>query len=91
MQDRQINKIYYAPKFERRFCRLTKNTQLKALEKENIFRKNCFDPRLKTHRLKGRYKNYWSFSINYSYRILFQFCNDQEALFMDVGTHNIYQ
>jgi mRNA-degrading endonuclease YafQ of YafQ-DinJ toxin-antitoxin module len=87
----KIDKIYYAPKFERRFKRLPAEIQLKALEIEIIFRNNCFDAKLKTHKLAGGYKNHWSFSISYSYRIIFKFLDNQKVLFIDVGSHSIYQ
>lgn len=91
MQKRKIDKIFYAPKFEKRFRKLSKRIQLKASEQEIIFRNNSFDLRLKTHTLSGKYKNYWAFSINYSYRIVFQFLNHNQVLFIDAGTHSIYQ
>lgn len=61
-----------------------------AIEKERIFRKDCFDKCLKTHKLKGKLTDYWSFSINFSYRILFEFNGKDEVGFIDIGTHSIY-
>lgn len=62
-----------------------------AEKKEVIFRKNLYDPRLKTHKLTGKLKGFWAFSINYQYRILFEFVTDTTIWFHSVGTHEIYK
>jgi plasmid maintenance system killer protein len=41
--------------------------------------------------LIGREKEAWAFWINYAYRIKFLFLNDEEVLFLDIGTHEIYK
>ncbi len=86
----KIKNIYYSSYFEKAFKALPSKIKEQAIEKEKIFREDCFDKRLKTHKLKGKLKNYWSFSINYSCRILFEFGEKDEASFIDVGTHSIY-
>ena len=87
----KIRSVYYSSHFEKAFKSLPLNVRKQAIEKEKIFLENCFDKRLKTHKLKGRLENYWSFSINYSYRILFEFSEQNEVGFIDVGTHSIYE
>ena len=91
MKVRVINEIYYSSRFKKRLQRLPKQIQEKAVHCEGIFRQNCFDARLQTHKLKGKHKNYWSFSVSYLYRIIFRFIDDHSVLFIDVGTHRIYQ
>lgn len=86
----KIKHIYYSSHFEKAFKSLPLNVRRQAIEKEKIFREDCFDKRLKTHKLKGKLANYWSFSINYSYRILFEFSEKNEVGFIDIGTHSIY-
>lgn len=61
-----------------------------AEEREQTFRKNSFDSSLKTHKLGGRLKDFWAFSINYKYRIIFEFANDGIAHFHSIGDHDIY-
>ena len=61
-----------------------------VIKKDAIFRVDPFDARLRTHRLKGKLKEYWSYSVNYHYRILFRFFNDSEVIYFDVGTHEVY-
>ena len=52
-----------------------------------------FHPSLHTHKLKGDLSNIWSCSIDYSYRILFEFIEnpeDQEEaiLLLNLGSHD---
>ena len=58
-----------------------------------IFKKNPFDSRLATHHLHGKLKNQLSFSVNARYRILFEFLDKKqdEIVFLDIGTHDLYK
>jgi mRNA-degrading endonuclease YafQ of YafQ-DinJ toxin-antitoxin module len=47
-----------------------------------------FDPSLKTHKLSGKLKELWSFSVDYDERILFYFTEDEKAVFVDIGSHD---
>ncbi len=62
-----------------------------ALEKEKIFRQNPFDSRLDTHKLHGRYKDYWAFTIIGQYRIMLAFAERDIIDFINIGTHEIYK
>ena len=59
-------------------------------EKFEVFISHPFDPKLKTHKLSGRLKGSWSFSIEYDMRVVFYFTKDkpQKAVFVDIGNHN---
>lgn len=85
-----IKRITYSSHFAKAFKALPERIKGQAIQKEKMFRGDCFDRRLKTQKLKGSLKEYWSFSINYSYRILFEFKEDGEVGLIDVGTHSIY-
>ena len=62
-----------------------------AIEKEMIFRKNPFDSRLATHKLHGKYKDYWAFTVIGQYRIMLAFVGKDLADFVNIGTHEIYK
>jgi addiction module RelE/StbE family toxin len=52
---------------------------------------DAFDPRLRTHKLKGDMAGCWSCSAAYDLRIVFQFISHEnaEAIYvMSVGTHD---
>ena len=84
-------RISYSSKFEREYRKLPLSVKRTAEKKEESFRINPFDVRLKTHKLKGRLKDFWSFYINDKYRIIFEFVSKQEIWFHSVGTHAIYK
>ena len=82
--------IYYSSKFAKEYRRLPRKIKLLAEKKEIIFRKDPYDPSLKTHKLTGRLKDYYSLSIDYQYRIVFEFVKKDTVWFHSVGTHEIY-
>lgn len=84
-------KIVYSEKFAREYHKLPLQIQRLAERKEKIFRKNPFDSRLKTHKLSGRLREFWAFSISYDYRIVFEFVSDKLVYFHAAGTHDIYK
>lgn len=83
-------KIIYSPKFRREYKKLPLSIKLLAEQREPLFRKNPFDFRLKTHKLGGRLKDFWAFSIDYQYRIIFEFGKNDAVHFHSVGNHDIY-
>lgn len=84
-------RIYYSSKFEREYKKLPKEIKKLAEEKEAIFRENPFDPQLNTHKLHGHLKEYWVFSANNKYRIIFTFVKKDTVWFHSVGDHSVYQ
>jgi len=64
-----------------------KNLETQFWERVELFKSNPFDPKLKTHRLSGKLKDLWSFSIEYDLRVVFYFAGDQRAVFVDIGSH----
>ncbi len=84
-------RIYYSSKFEREYKKLSRKIKLLAEEREHIFRQDPFDPRIDTHKLHGRLKEYWAFSIDTKYRIIFEFVKKNIVWFHSAGDHSIYQ
>jgi len=85
--------IYLTSKFERAYRSLPKRIKEKVKAKEEIFKQNPFNSILETHHLHGKHKDYLAFSIDKSYRVMFQFLNTAKtkAVFMNIGTHEIYK
>jgi len=82
--------IVYSSKFAREYKKLPGNIKDVAEEQETIFRKNPFDPKLKTHKLKGKLSGFLSFSIGSKYRIIFEFAKDRKtAYFHSAGNHDV--
>jgi addiction module RelE/StbE family toxin len=84
-------KIIYSSKFAKEYKRLPLKIKKTAEKKEDIFRKNPFESSLRTHKLTGKLKEYYSFSIDYQYRIIFEFVKKNIIWFHSVGTHEIYK
>jgi mRNA-degrading endonuclease YafQ of YafQ-DinJ toxin-antitoxin module len=83
-------KIIYTFHFRDRYENLPEEVKDKIEAKEEIFRANPFDARLKTHKLSGKYKNYWALSVDYNHRIIFEFQSKNCVIFIAVGDHSIY-
>lgn len=81
-------RIFYSSKFIRSFSKLPKPIQDEFRKKEIIFRKNPYDPNLRTHKLKGREE--WSFLITYKIRVISIF-EKSHILFVNIGDHSIYR
>ncbi len=82
-------KIAFSSSFKRAFKhRIAGNDgrEERFRAKLEVFKDNPFEPSLKTHKLSGKLKDYWSFSIEYNLRIIFYFA-EKEIVFVDIGTH----
>ena len=84
-------KIYYSSKFAKEYKGLPHKVKLSAEKKEKIFRKDPFNPQLKTHKLSGKLKEYYSFSLDHQYRIIFELIEKDTVWFHSVGTHEVYK
>ncbi|UMX47946.1 MAG: type II toxin-antitoxin system mRNA interferase toxin, RelE/StbE family [Candidatus Nealsonbacteria bacterium DGGOD1a] len=84
--------IIYSPHFERLYKKLSDDVKDDAELAEEIFRKNPQDARLHFHKLGGRLSDYWAFSVNYEYRIIFYYGDSKDDIFFDsIGNHDIYR
>lgn len=58
-------------------------------EATGLFIKDPFHVYLKTHKLSGKLKDLWSFSVEYDLRVIFYFeNNNSKAVFVYIGTHD---
>ena len=83
--------VYPTSQFKKSFRKLPKNIKKKAKIRDKDFRNNPFIPGLQTHKLKGKLKDYWAYSINEDYRILFRFIDKSKVIYFNIGTHEIYK
>ena len=84
-------KIIYSPTFLKKYRKSIKEIKELAKDKEIIFRKNPFDPKLKVHKLHDQLSGLWSFSLNIKYRIIFEFENPELIIFHTIGLHDIHE
>jgi addiction module RelE/StbE family toxin len=83
--------ISFSSSFKRAFKRRVKGNverEERFWRKLEVFQKTPFDPTLRTHKLSGRLKDLWSFTVEYDLRIVFYFADEDKAVFIDLGTHD---
>lgn len=83
-------KVLYKPTFVRQYKKLPKELQTEIKEKIALFQEDFQHAFLKTHKLKGKLKDCFSFSVNYEYRIIFEYEEDS-AVLLSVGNHSVYK
>ncbi len=84
-------KVSFSSSFRRSFKKRIKGkTELESRSwaKIEVFTKDPFDSSLKTHKLSGKLKDLWSFSVEYDERVLFYFTDNGNAVFIDIGNHD---
>lgn len=84
-------KILYKPSFIKDYNKLPHDLQAEVKEKIQLFLNKENHLRLKVHKLSGKLKGSYSFSVNYSHRIVFEHESSNTVVFMAVGTHDIYK
>ena len=82
--------IIYAPVFLREFKKLEISLQDEVLEKIELFKNSSNHKQLKVHKLKGPLKGRYSFSVNYSFRVVFSYDSKSRINILTVGDHSIY-
>lgn len=76
-------------RFKKSFRKLHSFIQEKAILRMKIFEEsNGRDPRLDVHKLHGKKKEEWAYSVDRSYRIIFIFLENNRVLYTNIGTHN---
>lgn len=77
-------RIALSASFKRAYKKRLRNDaekQLKFIECLSLFVVDPYHPRLRTHKLTGKLKELWSFSIEYDLRVVFYFVNEQDVIF----------
>lgn len=91
-----MNNLIWSETFSRKLKRLLKqNPQLRSLTEQKLeeISENPFNPRLRTHKLKGELSDKWSCSLDYNNRIIFRFIDNPNAeekdiLLLTIGSHD---
>jgi addiction module RelE/StbE family toxin len=59
-------------------------------EKIEEFKQPENHARLKVHKLHGKFSKFYSFSVNYKMRIVFEYISKDEVALLSIGDHDIY-
>jgi len=86
-------KIGFAPEFFRKLKRIHPDIQEEAFHRINLFKNPKNHQFLKVHKLKGRMKNKYAFTITYKIRIIFQWLSKSKnhAYISTIDDHDIYR
>lgn len=83
--------VSFSSSFKRAFKKRIKGNVDKTArfwQKLEQFTVDPFAVSLKTHKLSGNLKEFWSFSVDDDERVLFYFTEDTKAVFVDIGSHD---
>ena len=84
-------KISWDQGFKRAYRKKVKNdAELKDRfwDAAEIFAKDPYHSRLRTHKLTGRLEGLWAFSVSFDCRVIFKFLGKTEILMIDIGGHD---
>jgi addiction module RelE/StbE family toxin len=83
--------VAFSSSFKKAFkkkIKVKKELEANFWKELEIFIQTPFDRRLKTHKLSGKLKDLWSFSVRYDLIVIFYFVDDNKVVFMDIGKHD---
>ena len=85
-------RVGYTQEFVRAYEKLPATLQEEVKEKIELFKDRVNHRRLKVHKLHGRFAGHWSFSVNYTYRNMFDYVGKDKGhvRLLIVGDHSIY-
>lgn len=83
--------IRYKPSFVRQYKKLEEDLRNDVKRTLDLLRQDPENVRLKSHKLKGQLKGLWSCSVNFSYRIIFEYEKELTITCISVGNHDIYR
>ncbi len=83
-------KIIFAPVFMKQFRALEDELREEVRIKIELFKNPINHERLKVHKLHGKLQGCYSFSVNYRFRVVFEYVSKNEVAMLYTGDHDIY-
>lgn len=83
--------VMYAPEFVRLYEKLDPALKEEVKEKIVLFKDRSNHKTLKVHKLHGRLRGRQSFSVNYKFRIVFEYISKDVAVLKTIGDHDVYK
>lgn len=84
-------KVAFTPKFLRMLKKLPLGLQNEVIERVELFKDVKDHQRLEVHKLKGRLKKFYGFSVDYKNRIIFEYLSEDDVALLAVGDHEVYK
>ena len=83
--------VSFSPSFLRTLKTLPLPLREMALEKIDLFQDPSRHAVLKVHKLRGRLRECYAFSVNYQFRIVFAYVGKpRRAYLLAIGDHTVY-
>lgn len=86
-----MTEILFTKKFIEQLEHFPLSIQKTTYKKVALFRDNPQHPSLHKHKLHGKLKDYFAFSITDDVRIVFYYTESGTIVFVKIGTHAIYK
>lgn len=86
-----MTEVAFSSSFKRAFKRKVagnRERESRFWRTVELFRNDPYQASLRTHKLSGKLRDLWSFTIEYDLRIVFYFAETEKAVFIDIGTHD---
>lgn len=84
--------VSFSSAFKKTFAKRIRGTisETEFWNRLEMFTNEPFNTKLKTHKLSGKLKGLWSFSIEQNLSVVFYFTKDKpsKAVFVDIGSHD---
>jgi mRNA-degrading endonuclease YafQ of YafQ-DinJ toxin-antitoxin module len=82
--------VSFKPSFIKQINKLEQSLIEEVLYKIGILKNSNDYTSLKIHKLHGKMKDKWSFSVNYQIRIVFEYETKKEIVLLAIGDHDVY-
>lgn len=82
--------VSFKPSFLRKMNGLDAGLREEVVEKVNLLKDIKNHRLLKVHKLHGPLSGWFSFSVNYKTRIVFEYVSKIEIALLAIGDHDIY-
>lgn len=86
-----MREIYYTSKFKRLYKKLDSHFQPKVKSTIIELQNNPFSSKLKVHKLSWKLSSYYSYSVDYNNRIIFEIQSWWNLCLFLVWGHDIYK
>ena len=83
-------KVSFTRAFFKRLNKFEKDYKEMVFEKSEEFKDLKNHKQLKVHKLHGKFSKFYSFSVNYKTRIVFEYVSKTEVALLSIGDHDIY-
>ena len=83
--------IGYRPKFIKMYKDLQYELKEETKKAIDAFKDPKNHKQLKVHKLHGKMNGRYSFSVNYSYRIVFEYESKNVVALLTIGDHDVYK